>query len=139
MEILGINEWEMWQQVMIALLIISTLLYTLAPLGGRILFALLGKVTPDQLPVVQIGIGIIIYLLSFAITLGALLRWGPAMKMGLPLSLGVSLFKAAVVTMLTAFVIRATLRPSERIESEKLGFGVWDEDARTRRKNLRRR
>jgi len=144
MEFLGIDELAMWQQVVIALLGISVTLYVIAPIGGRILFDIVGRFTPDHMPLVQIGIGFIIFVLSFAITLGVMLRWGPALKLGLPVSLAISLINATLATGITAAAVHVTLdRPNAKIEPEvkeaPVTFGVWDEDARKRRKNLRRR
>jgi hypothetical protein len=52
----------------------------------------------------------------------------------------VSLFGAALVTTVSAVVVRTIIqRGASRLDPGAHSFGVWEEDARQRRKNLRRK
>lgn len=139
-EVLGIEEAVLRQRLLIAVGGFFVLFFIISPLGGSVLHRVIRRYTPDQDRLALIATGVIIWLLSFALAVGVLLRFGPAAQIGLPAVLGISMASAGLITGSTLLFIKRTLdRGRSRLNPENQTFGVWGEDARQKRKNLRRR
>jgi hypothetical protein len=140
MEVLGIEEAVLRQRVLIALGGFFVLFFIISPLGGSVLHRVIRRYTPDQDRLALIATGLIVWLLSFALAVGFMLRFGPAAQIGLPGVLGISGVSAGLLTGSTLLFIKRTLdRGRARLDPDDQMFGVWGEDARQKRKNMRRR
>lgn len=149
MDVLGIDEAALRQQVLIAVIGSFAIFFVIAPIGGRFLHQWVARHVPEQATVALAGIVGIVFLLSFAITLGLLLRWGPALQIGLEASILLSVFSGVMAVGAMALAIRFTIRrttpPTTRTSEGETqnapsgAWGVWGEDARTRGKNMHRR
>ncbi|MBZ0303328.1 MAG: hypothetical protein K8J31_26535 [Anaerolineae bacterium] len=138
MDALGVDEAGMQERVLIALVGFFAVFFILSPIAGRYVHKASRRLLPDQDVFALAATAFIVFALSFAVVLGVLLRLIPALAL-LP-ALGLSAASALLVTLLTALIIKYTLdRGAARIKSDELTFEVWGEDARQRRKNLRRR
>ena len=130
----------MRQRVLVALVGFVIVFTILSPLMGNLVHRLMRRYFPTDSALAVMATALIIFLLSFAIVVGVLLRFGPAGEIGLGTTLLIGLISALLVTAVTAWLVgRGLKRASQKITSEDYAFKVWDEDARERRKNLRRR
>jgi Co/Zn/Cd efflux system component len=107
---------------------------------GNVLQRVVRRYMPESDSLALIATALVIFLLSFAIVMGVLLRFGPAAEIGLQATLLISGLLAFIVTGLSAVLVRRSLqRANRKLDPEAHSFSVWDEDARKRGKNLRRR
>ena len=144
MEVLGIDEAALQQQVITALIGYFVVFFIIAPIAGRFLHQWIARHLPEHSALALAGIALIVFLLSFAIVLGILLRWG---SIRLEISLLLSLMSGLLAVIFMALAVRFTIQrtvPRTPIDSETKdtysgAWGVWGEDAKTRSKNLRRR
>jgi hypothetical protein len=145
MEVLGIDEAELQQQVITALIGCGVIFFVIAPIMGRFLHLWVAHHLPEHSVLVLVGLAMIVFLMSFAIVLGILLRWGSALQLGLEISLLISLISGLLAVGVMALAVRITIQrttPTTSRETSEVrsgAWGVWGEDARTRNKNLRNR
>ncbi len=149
MEVLGIDEAALQERVIFALIGCFILFFVIAPIAGRFLHQWVSRHLPEQSTLVLVGISTIVFLLSFAIVLGILLRWGSALQMGWEISILLSLISGLLAVSIIALAVRVTIQrttpqttPSGEGETRDTysgAWGVWDEDARRRGKNLHKR
>jgi integral membrane sensor domain MASE1 len=142
MEVLGIDEAALQQQVIMTLLGSFVVFFILAPLGGRFLHHWVARHLPEQSALALAAISVIVFLLSFTITLGILLR--ASLPISLEMSLLVSLISGLLAVGLMVLAVRFTIRrttppDSESPEIRSGAWGVWGDDARARSKNLHKR
>jgi MFS family permease len=138
MDALGIDEAVMQQRVLIALGGFFVVFFILSPIAGRYVHRGSRRLLPEQDTFALLATAFVIFALSFAVALGLLLRVAPGIE-PLP-ALGISSVSALLVTALTALWVRRTVEHgAARIDQDENSFGVWGEDARKRRKNLRKR
>ena len=130
MDAMGFDSELAQQQALIAVLGVFVIFSVLAPLGGMFMYRVIRRYLPADELVVLMGTAFIIFLMSFALLRGILLR--VSLFAGLPTSwmLLISLFGAALVTSVTAVAVRAMLRRGASPDAHS--FGVWEEDARQR-------
>ena len=140
MEVIGFDAEVAQQQVQIAVLGLILIFSFIAPVGGMVIHRLIRHFVPGDEVIVLLGTAFIIFIMTFALLLGILLRLSLFAGLPTPLMLLISLFGAAMVTGVTAVAVRAMLRRgARRLDPKTHSFGVWEEDARQRPKNLRRR
>ena len=140
MEVIGFDAEAAQQQALTAVLGLLLALTFVAPVGGMVLHRVIRRFVPTDEFVVLLGTAFIIFIMSFALMLGVLLRVPLFAGLSTPLMLLISLFAAAMVTSITAMIVRALLRrDARRLKPDVHRFGVWEEDARQRPRNLRRK
>lgn len=137
-EALGLDLNAMLAQAGLALVGTVIIFFIISPIGGYFLFRLLGRVTPMPDTFALLGAAACGFLITFAALMVVLMRAVPPDESNLGAMLLLSIIGALVVTTATAFGIRwMTKRRAAHLEDHT--FRVWDEDARARPKNLRRR
>jgi hypothetical protein len=140
MEAIGLNPEEIQQRLLVALIGFVIVFTVLSPLMGSVVHRFVRRYFPEADSLALMATAFVIFLLSFAIVMGVLLRFGPAAEIGLGATLLISSLCALLLTGLTLLLLRRSLRRGQsKIDPEAQAFSVWDEDARKRRKNLRRR
>lgn len=140
MEAIGFDSEAAKQQALLAVLGVFIIFSILAPLGGMVMHRYIRRYLPADDWIVLAGTAFIIFLMSFALILGILLRFPLFAGLTTPWMLLISLFGAVLVTVVTAVAVRALMkRGASRIDPDAHTFGVWGEDARQRPKNLRRK
>jgi hypothetical protein len=140
MEEIGLSPEELQQRLIVALLGFAIVFTILSPLMGGLLHRVVRRYMPEGDHLALLATALVIFLLSFAIVMGVLLRFGPAAQIGLGATLLISSLVALIITVISALLVgRGLERARQKIDPAAQVFSVWDEDARERRKNLRRR
>ncbi len=137
-EALGIDFQALAEQVALVVAATLVIFFLISPIGGYFLFKLLRRATPMPDVFALWGAALIGFLAAFTVLLLGLLRLVPPNEGNLAALLLISGLGALLVTLVTAFGIRALARRSAaRLEDH--AFRVWGEDQRQKPKNLRRR
>ncbi len=137
-EALGLDFQAIAGQVALVVAATLVIFFVISPIGGYFLFRLLRRVTPMPDTFALWGAALVGFLAAFTALLLGLLRLIPADEGNLGALLLVSAAGALLVTIVTAFGVRALARRSAA-GLEDHTFRVWGEDQRQKPKNLRRR
>ena len=140
MEVIGFDAEAAQEQALAAVLGILLVFTFISPIGGMLMHRVIRRFVPADEVWVLAGTALIIFILCFALLFGILLRVPAFANLNVLLMLFISLFGAGFVTTITAGVLRYIFqRDAKRMDPEAHTFGVWQEDARRRPKNLRRK
>lgn len=138
MEAIGVNEAELRDQVILALCGVLIAFFIISPIGGYYLHRAARRLLPEQDLFALLAMAFVMFMVSFAVFLGVLLRLASGLDTLLLVEL--SLLGALIVTGVTALSVKMYLRRSAaHLSTEDQGFSVWGEDRRKRPKNYRKR
>jgi ABC-type nickel/cobalt efflux system permease component RcnA len=115
------------------------LFWVASPIAGFYLFKLTRRDLPSTDMLALVAMAFCGFLVVFALTLLTLTQFG---QMDATQAFLVSGISALLVTIVCIFVIRLALarsRVKAKQHSEEHAFRVWDEDQRTKAKNLRKK
>ncbi len=130
MDSLGLDAGAMLAQASLAVWGTMILFWIVAPVGGFLMYRYLIRKFPMADTFALLAGAFCLFVISFACTLLALLRFMPGMNSGLVVL--ISLLAGLLVTALTAVLVWAfSKRGSKNVEDHS--FRVWEEDQRQRK------